>query len=179
MEWSDYEFPKELDCVEYIYIGEDAKVYKNGRVFKKYRRDIKEKTFYSRTKSYIVLNYRDNGNSKNIKLHTCIASNFVKNPFGKSQVNHIDGDKSNNDSNNLEWVTRKENMIHASFVGLTTIGNHKWRKHRNVSLTENEIIKSRSEEYKEKKLLEGNVFNQSECKYFLTKYAKELKKCSN
>lgn len=49
-----------------------------------------------------------------ISLHRLVAMYFCKNVDLSKQVNHIDGDKSNNKAINLEWVTCKENMIHAS-----------------------------------------------------------------
>jgi len=42
-----------------------------------------------------------------------VAINFIKNKENKTQVNHIDGNKSNDCLYNLEWVTPKENMLHA------------------------------------------------------------------
>lgn len=49
-------------------------------------------------------------------VHRIIASTFLPNP--KEQVNHKNGVKSDNRLENLEWVTRSENMLHMYSTGL-------------------------------------------------------------
>lgn len=61
--------------------------------------------------------YKD-GKSSTLLVHILVASAFVPNPANKAEVNHIDGNKANNKANNLEWVTRKENLEHAYANGL-------------------------------------------------------------
>ena len=76
------------------------------------------------------------GLCKNSKIFTCsvhrlVATAFLENPQNKSQVNHIDKNRSNNHITNLEWVTVVENNVHRSKgVTQTTNQNLKiWRIH--------------------------------------------------
>lgn len=55
---------------------------------------------------------------KQFRVHVLVATAFIENKNGKLVVNHIDGDKSNNRVDNLEWVTSKENVQHAIKTGL-------------------------------------------------------------
>lgn len=49
---------------------------------------------------------------KNFYIHRLVATCFIENPNANAEVNHIDGNKSNNCVDNLEWVTKSENNIH-------------------------------------------------------------------
>lgn len=56
---------------------------------------------------------------KRFRVHRLVACAFHPIVIGKDIVNHLDGVKTNNSSNNLEWCTQKENSEHAWLTGLT------------------------------------------------------------
>ena len=59
-----------------------------------------------------------NGKEERWSVHRLVALLFVPNPEQKPQVNHVDGNKENNDASNLEWYTTSKNNKHAFRTGL-------------------------------------------------------------
>lgn len=70
------------------------------------------------TTGYLKAKIRIDGIKKDYKIHRLVALAFIEPIQGKEFVNHIDGNKTNNEVSNLEWCTRSENMIHAHRTGL-------------------------------------------------------------
>ena len=61
---------------------------------------------------YYHCGFTNNSTRKSCKVHRIVALAFIPNPENKSDVNHKDKNKINNNISNLEWNTRKENNIH-------------------------------------------------------------------
>jgi hypothetical protein len=70
--------------------------------------------------SCVSLRRTPSGKNETLYVHRLVATHFCKNPLNKEYVNHIDGNKHNNNKENLEWVTASENCIHAYSLGLSS-----------------------------------------------------------
>ena len=67
---------------------------------------------------YLVVVLSKDGKSTTKSVHRLVSDAFVLNHYDLPDVNHIDGVKTNNFSNNLEWCTKSQNTLHAYKSGL-------------------------------------------------------------
>lgn len=67
---------------------------------------------------YISVRLSKNGISRTKLIHRLLAETYIPNELSKPEVNHINGIKTDNRIENLEWVTHAENVKHAYDIGL-------------------------------------------------------------
>ena len=123
---------------------------------------------------YYVVSLWKNNQHLRAHIHRLVAENFIVNKNNKPYVNHIDGNKLNNNIKNLEWCTPRENNVHAYKYGL----NPSRKKVNQYDLKGNFIktwnsIKEANIFYKTSHISEccNNKSNRNITKGFLWKYA--------
>lgn len=96
--------------VKNYYVSDEGLIKNNstGRILK----------LICKPNGYKKTNISIDGKLHTVFIHRLVAKLFIPNPNNLPQVNHKDGNKTNNNVNNLEWVTAQENMIHAHKIGL-------------------------------------------------------------
>lgn len=99
--------------------------------------EIIRKSHYDKD-GYLTLSLSKGSKYKLFKIHRLVATAFIPNPENKPQVNHINGIKTDNTLENLEWVTASENVRHAYESGLVV--SLKGEKHNMCKLT-SELVK--------------------------------------
>lgn len=77
---------------------------------------------------YVSVTVKDRDRRMTFRVHKLVAQAFIPNPENKPQINHINGIKTDNRVENLEWCTQVENAKHAVATGLNTptIGTRHW-----------------------------------------------------
>lgn len=90
---------------------------------------------------YISVTLAKSGVNRGFLIHRLVADAFLARSSGQDEVNHKDGDKTNNDARNLEWCTRSENIQHSVRIGLFTrlVGSQKPAS----KLTETDVVEIR------------------------------------
>ena len=111
---------------------------------------------------YMYVNLCKHGKYNSVPIHRLVAKHFLVDFSETLVVNHIDGNKTNNNVQNLEMVTISENNIHAERLGLT---HHKvGEEHPMAKLSEKDVIEIRKKKlsgYTNKEI--ANLYNMSLC----------------
>lgn len=140
----------------------------NGCIFK-YRVD---------QKGYPIVKISKNGHYRNIPVHRLIAAAFIENPSNLPAINHINGIKSDNRIENIEWCTIGDNTRHAFASGLI---KNKGVDNVSAKLSENQVIEIINSKEPTKNLLpiygvSANVINEikrgNRWKHLYKKYKK-------
>ena len=107
----------------------------NGTTFNRKARIIQPRTSVD---GYHSVTLFKNDKAVGKRISRLVAETFIPNPNNLPSVNHIDGVKSNNSIGNLEWVTVKENTIHAFKHNLR---NNKAENNPHAKLKDDDIQK--------------------------------------
>ena len=116
----------------------------------------------------------ENKKQRRLSVHRLVAEAFIPNPENKETVNHIDGNKNNNNIDNLEWVSRRQNSLHSYHV----LGNKKVGQKKVIDTTTGFIYESISDLVRKENLkystiarkLAGTLTNDTKYKYYEKPY---------
>ena len=101
---------------EIMALGRYLCVDREGNVYRKTELSMKPLSKHKRNGGYEYIEITSNGKRQKLAVHRLVAIAFHKNPNNLPQVNHIDGNPSNNRADNLEWVGASENQYHSRYV---------------------------------------------------------------
>lgn len=148
---------KNIDIKPFIHY----QVSDHGRI----RRFYKGKVNYLKggfdTNGYHYVKLSFKGTQQNKSVHRLVAKTFIRNPKQKPQVNHKDGDKTNNYFKNLEWATAEEQMNHSYNVLGNKAANGE-RKKKSSKLTENDVREIRRRAGKISNIELSKIYNISQ-----------------
>lgn len=100
---------------EIIASGRYLCVSPSGDIYKKTEQGMIPLSKHKR-KGYEYVEVSCNGLRQKLAVHRLVATAFHKNPNNLPQVNHINGDTTDNRASNLEWISPSENQMHSRYV---------------------------------------------------------------
>lgn len=100
----------------------DYMIYENGNVYSNKRNKFLKPSL-NRDNGYLRVCLSNEIKEKRCSIHRLIAIHFIPNPENKPEINHINGIKTDNRIENLEWATSRENHLHAYRTGLSKISD--------------------------------------------------------
>lgn len=103
-------------------------ITKDGKVFSHIRNKFLK---YDLRNNYYAVKLGKYG--KKIAVHRLVALTYIENVEDKPYINHIDGNKLNNNVDNLEWCTAKENINHAQMNGLMKVKTYPVFRRQKIS----------------------------------------------
>lgn len=98
---------------------------------------------WSNNDGYLFVNLYIDNKSFRMRVHRLVLITFKGHPQEGQETNHIDGIKTNNAIDNLEWVTKSENARHAFANGLRTLPTLKGENNSSSKLTKHQVIEIR------------------------------------
>jgi predicted DNA binding protein len=87
----------------------------------------------------VCLTTGSRSSKKAIKVHRAVAETFLEKKDIKDVVNHKDGNKENNQVDNLEWCSQSENTIHAIKLGLIDTSRNSGERNVNTKFTKEQV----------------------------------------
>ena len=107
-----------------LYCCADYIVDSDGYVLNKNRTNALKST--TNNKGYQLITISTENGNKTLTVHSAVAKTFLGDMSQCGmQINHIDGDKTNNALSNLEWVTQSENIKHSIYITHTRESKNK------------------------------------------------------
>lgn len=97
---------------------------------------------------------------KTYYIHRLVASSFISNSNNLPEINHIDGNKLNNNITNLEWITSSKNKYHAFEIGVSKKG-----KDNNLAKFSKEIIENVKKDLSKKIYTQRQIAHKYEMSY--------------
>lgn len=105
-----------------IYRGEDLGDYyeisDNGQIRNALTKSVRKNNINHEGYYFVSISLGSRERKRTIKNHMAVADTFLDNPYNLPVINHKDGNKLNNDVDNLEWCTYQYNTLHAKLTGL-------------------------------------------------------------
>ena len=151
---------KDIKDFEGIY-----SINENGYVMRIKSGKLLKPQFNSSGYLHVILS--KNGKWHNRSIHRLVANAYIPNIYNKPQVNHIDGNKTNNKVNNLEWVTASENQKH-SYNNLNRCRRQKKLINNNTGETYNSVKEAAQLNNIKRTTLSAMLIGQNKNKYNIT-----------